>query len=118
MFEIGKKIKTFRQMKGWSQAEIAEMLRISVPAFSKIETGSTDINLSRLIDIANVFGVSLSEMVSNNPSNEVNNQSELTVAKETIDAQNIKIAYLQEYIITLYERLHRTKLSITDTKLD
>jgi transcriptional regulator with XRE-family HTH domain len=36
MHSIGKKIKTLRQQKGWSQSEIAEMLSISIPAFSKL----------------------------------------------------------------------------------
>ena len=36
---IGKNIRRLRQKKGWSQSQVAAELKISVPAFSKIETG-------------------------------------------------------------------------------
>ncbi len=36
---IGKNIRQLRQKNGWSQGEVAKRLSISIPAFSKIETG-------------------------------------------------------------------------------
>jgi transcriptional regulator with XRE-family HTH domain len=45
MKTLGKKIRLLRHQKGWSQEEVAKRLDISIPAFSKIETGITDINL-------------------------------------------------------------------------
>jgi transcriptional regulator with XRE-family HTH domain len=42
---IGKNIRTLRQKHGWSQGQVASRLHISIPAFSKIETGITDINI-------------------------------------------------------------------------
>ena len=115
MLEIGKKIKTLRQTKGWSQAEIAEMLNISVPAFSKIETDITDINVSRLKQIADIFGVTLSEMVSTSETENVAYNNELKDAKDMIENQASKISHLQEYIITLYEELHKTKMSLINS---
>lgn len=113
MLEIGKKIKSLRQIKGWSQAEIAEMLNISVPAFSKIETDITDINVSRLKQIADLFGVPITEMLTSGTIENVKYNDELKTAKETIDAQALKISHLQEYIITLYEELHKTKQPVS-----
>ena len=55
MQDLGKKIKMLRQQNGWSQGDVAKRLDISVPAFSKIETGVTDINLSRLEQIVTIF---------------------------------------------------------------
>jgi transcriptional regulator with XRE-family HTH domain len=48
---VGKNIRTLRHQRGWSQEDVANRLGISIPAFSKIETGVTDINLSRLEQI-------------------------------------------------------------------
>ena len=115
MLEIGKKIKSLRQMKGWSQAEIAEMLNISVPAFSKIETDITDINVSRLKQIADIFGVPITDMLITGIVENVKYNDELKVAKETIEAQVLKISHLQEYIITLYEELHKSKQSLVNS---
>jgi transcriptional regulator with XRE-family HTH domain len=36
---LGKNIRDLRHRKGWSQEDIALKLDISIPAFSKIETG-------------------------------------------------------------------------------
>lgn len=113
MLEIGKKIKAVRQKKGWSQAEICEMLKISVPAFSKIETDHTDINISRLKQIADILNVSIIDLVSSGENEIKINTDELLKAKETIDLQAAKISHLQEYVITLYEQLHKLNLSIS-----
>jgi transcriptional regulator with XRE-family HTH domain len=109
MHSIGKKIKTLRQQKGWSQSEIAEMLSISIPAFSKIESDITDVNMSRLKQIAGVFGVEVIELLSGDRTPSQEYVDELKKAKETVEAQSIKINKLQEYIITLYEELHKVK---------
>jgi len=39
MNTLGKKIRLLRHQKGWSQEDVAKRLDISIPAFSKIETG-------------------------------------------------------------------------------
>lgn len=109
MLEIGKRIKAFRQKKGWSQLETAELLKISVPAFSKIETDVTDVNVSRLSQIADLFEVHISKMFIDDEPENSEAQDEIRKAKETIDAQAAKISHLQEYIITLYEELHKVK---------
>jgi len=54
---IGKNIKRLRQKANWNQRQAAERLGISIAAYSKIETGITEINISRLKQIADLFGV-------------------------------------------------------------
>ncbi|MDB5030796.1 helix-turn-helix transcriptional regulator [Mucilaginibacter sp.] len=107
MFEIGKRIKTLRQQRGWSQGDIAELLNISVPAFSKIESDVTDVNISRLNQIAETFGVRVIDLISTQVEPSQSLLDELKEAKDTIVAQSAKINHLQEYIITLYEQLQK-----------
>jgi len=107
MFEIGKRIKTLRQQKDWSQSDIAKLLNISVPAFSKIESDVTDVNISRLNQIAETFGVPVTDLISTQVEPSQSLLDELKEAKDTIAAQSVKINQLQEYIITLYEQLHK-----------
>jgi transcriptional regulator with XRE-family HTH domain len=64
MKTLGKKIRLLRHQKGWSQEEVAKRLDISIPAFSKIETGITDINLSRLEQIAVLFEMSVVQLLT------------------------------------------------------
>ena len=106
MLEIGKRIKALRQKKGWSQVDAAESLGISVPAFSKIETDVTDVSISRLVQITDVFNVHISHMFV---EEDLESIDELKKAKVTIEAQAAKISHLQEYIITLYEELIKAK---------
>lgn len=58
-----RQIKVIRVSKGWSQEHVALQMHCSIPAYSKIETGITDLNLSRLMQMAEVFDVSLYELM-------------------------------------------------------
>ncbi len=60
--ELHEKIKFLRHRKGWSQEEVAHRLGISVNGYGNIERGDTDIPLSRLKKVAEVFGVDLAEL--------------------------------------------------------
>jgi transcriptional regulator with XRE-family HTH domain len=62
--KIHEKIKFMRQIKGWSQGEIAERIGMSPNGYGSIERGDTDISLSRLEKIASVFGIDLIELMS------------------------------------------------------
>ncbi|TCC89102.1 XRE family transcriptional regulator [Pedobacter frigiditerrae] len=103
---IGKNIRQLRQKKGWSQGEAAKCLKISIPAFSKIESGITDINISRLNQIANLFEVSIfdiiaKEGISVNPGS----ATEVRVLKERLADQEDEIIKLQKKVIDLYEEI-------------
>ena len=109
MESLGKKIKALRQQKDWLQGDVAKKLNISIPAFSKIESDITDINISRLKQIAEIFDVELVELLSDGVNLTSEYVDELKKAKEIIETQDAKINKLQEYIIRLYEELHTVK---------
>lgn len=115
MDSIGKRIKALRQQKDWLQSDVAKKLNISVPAFSKIESDITDINISRLREIANIFGVGMTDLLSDNSSPAKEYVDELKKTKEIVEAQDAKINKLQEYIIRLYEELHTLKQGVTNS---
>jgi transcriptional regulator with XRE-family HTH domain len=102
----GKNIRVLRHEHGWSQEDVANRLGISIPAFSKIETGVTDINLSRLEQIANIFEVSVVNLLSLDHTEEapVQDQSLNIVQKKLVDRET-EIASLQRKVILLYEEL-------------
>lgn len=103
---IGKNIKQLRQKKGWSQAEVAKRLKISIPAFSKIETGITDINISRLNQIAKVFEMSTLEIISSGCLKEGDiDLQEVNDLKAKVSSQEDEITWLQKKVIDLYEEI-------------
>ncbi|MEY2666411.1 MAG: hypothetical protein RLZZ384_582 [Pseudomonadota bacterium] len=62
--ELHEKIRSIRKLKGWSQEEIAAKLEMSSNGYGSIERGDTDVNLSRLNSIAELFEITLLEMLS------------------------------------------------------
>lgn len=105
---IGKNIKLLRQRKGWSQGEVAKRLNISIPAFSKIETGITDINISRLDQIAKLFEVSMLDIISGEGENtQTANSLEISDLKSKLTESEADIIRLQKKVIDLYEEIRQ-----------
>lgn len=102
---VGKNIRTIRHQRGWSQEDVANRLGISIPAFSKIETGVTDINLSRLEQIANIYEVNVVNLISLDAAPVEPQVSNLNIAQKKILERETEIANLQRKVILLYEEL-------------
>ena len=56
-------------MKGLTQEEVADKLNLSVNGYGKIERGNCDINLHRLEQIAEVFGIEVIELLGTTDTN-------------------------------------------------
>jgi transcriptional regulator with XRE-family HTH domain len=102
---VGKNIRTLRHQHGWSQEDVANRLGISIPAFSKIETGVTDINLSRLEQIANIFELNVVNLLALDAEEIDLTPSNLSVAQKKLGDREAEIANLQRKVILLYEEL-------------
>jgi transcriptional regulator with XRE-family HTH domain len=55
--ELSEKIKFIRSSKNWTQEYVAEKLGISTNSYAKIERGETNVNFSRLQQIADVMEI-------------------------------------------------------------
>ncbi len=111
---VGKNIRALRQQRRWSQDDVASRLGISIPAFSKIETGITDVNLSRLIQIAGIFEVNIVELMAINGIETKTSDFEpalLNIAQQKLNERETEILGLQRKVIELYEEL-RCKTSV------
>lgn len=58
-------IRHLREQYNFSQDDMAEKLGMSKNGYGKIERGQSDLNLSRLEQIAKIFNVDISEVVKN-----------------------------------------------------
>ena len=103
-------IKALRLQHKWNQKDMSERLGISVPAYSKIESGVTDINLSRLEQIAYVFGVTLPKLFSIE-DDEINSEAiaKLNMMRIKLAGCDSEITSLQRKVINLYEELQAKK---------
>jgi transcriptional regulator with XRE-family HTH domain len=110
MKTLGKKIRLLRHQKGWSQEDVAKRLDISIPAFSKIETGITDVNLSRLEQISTLFEMSVVQLLTfNDTEQQEKYNSDLEVLAKKVQDRETEVIELQKKVIELYEELRRSK---------
>lgn len=108
MNKVGEKIRLLRHQKGWSQQDVAKKLGISIPAFSKIETGITDLNLSRLIQIAKLFNFTAVQLLSFSETDDVNNYVDgITSIQQKLKEREEEIIQLQKKVIDLYSQLYK-----------
>jgi len=135
-YKLLQNIRTLRTLKGWSQDTMATLLELSEKAYASIEQGKTDIQWSRLEQIAKVFEVEVGDLVNldrgmifnfithhsnshqtatyNNHSS-VNSSAtdskhlehELEKARLVIEARDKEIAYLKQ-IIELTNKMSTT----------
>ena len=110
MKSLGKKIRLLRHQRGWSQEDVAKRLDISIPAFSKIETSITDINLSRLEQIATLFEMTVVQLLTFS-DNEQDQKfvSELEIINQKLMDKEAEVIGLQKKVIELFEELRHSK---------
>ncbi len=63
MDKLGERINKYRTERGLSQLELSEMLEVSRQSISKWETDVAVPELSKLVKMAEIFGISLDELV-------------------------------------------------------
>lgn len=105
--EIAANIKQLRLAKAKGQTEVANALKISVAALSKIENGQTDINVSRLAQIAKYFEVSVGSIISKDTTTSISQDvvEELAALKQQLSDKDAEVMKLQKKVIDLYDKL-------------
>lgn len=110
--KIGRNIKEIRKLKKQEVKDAASGLGISVQAYGKIENGCTDLNVSRLFEIAKFFDVSFTQVLKVNEGDVFNFNSKnnsggyyvQTLGVLNVTEENLKssfendVAYLKEKI--------------------
>ena len=69
---VHEKIRIVRKAKGLTLEEVAHQLGMSTNGYGDIERGATDVNLSRLEQISQLFDMELSELIDLNDKNVFN----------------------------------------------
>ena len=60
---FSERLKKEREKKGWSQAELAEMIHVSRQSVSKWETSKNYPNIEVIIDLSDLFGITIDELL-------------------------------------------------------
>jgi transcriptional regulator with XRE-family HTH domain len=102
---VGENIRALRIRSGLSLKEAANRLGISTSSLSKIETGITDVNLSRLEQIADIYSVKLVQLWEPDFKSHGPLDPTLMSAKKKVFDLESEISVFQRKVILLYEKL-------------
>jgi transcriptional regulator with XRE-family HTH domain len=111
---IGKTIRDRRKQLGISMKSLADKLNISIPAVSKIESGFTDITLSRFEQIADVLQISVPELLlSAEKTRLATDRLTNNLIEEKLRECNMRILALNRELIKVYEQLREIERQTT-----
>lgn len=77
---IGERIRIKRELKGFTQEDVAEKLNVATSTYGKLERGETLIDVERLKEITDILETSIGEILDfsifhNNKKTELHNKS-------------------------------------------
>lgn len=106
---VGTKISKLRKEKGWTQMELADLMFVSFQAVSNWERGETMPDVSKLMILAELFDVSVDEILSDERSSRIilktlNNEvvEDITIDEIEAVAPVLKAAQIEQ----LYQSSH------------
>lgn len=107
---IGSKIAKLRKEHNMTQEQLAEKLDISIKHCSAVERGLSSLSLEKLIDVSNLFDISLDYLVKGDLNSDYTSNNRLTVLPPSItsilDSNNKhEVDLLLEYL-RFYTKIH------------
>ena len=90
-YKIGQQIRKYRKAHGLSQEQLAELVGISVPHMSHIETGNTKLSLPVFVSLANALGVQTDDLLCQTPSGRTIACQEMAELVERCSTQQLRI---------------------------
>lgn len=110
-------IRSFRERNGLTQEQVADFLNMSVNGYGDIERGETDIKWSRLVQISNLYEISVNELINPNsnatesthpsshiPTNSFCSNHDVEMYKLIIELKDNEISLLKKMINLLESR--------------
>ncbi len=94
--QLGKRIQSFRKIKGFSQESFAEKLGIATNTLSSIETGNAFMTAQTLEKIVDILGVTPAELFTFDDYNKEDEMYNYIISKVEFlksDKERLKILY-------------------------
>lgn len=89
---LGERIQKYRKMKGLSQEELGKLLHVSRQTISKWESNQSSPDIQSCKAMADVFGISLEELL-NERKKEIKNEKEKTKMDKSTNHRNMIIIF-------------------------
>ena len=121
--ELTEKIKELRKKRDWSQEIVANKLNISLNSYGALERGETDINLSRVEELARIFEVDISFFFINDSEKLSRRKGDMNRRLDDITIEDYHLLEIEKYklerdreIKTLAETIERQKAVLFEKK--
>ena len=121
--ELTEKIKEFRKKRDWSQEIVENKLNISLNSYGALERGETDINLSRVEELARIFEVDISFFFINDAEKTCRRKGDMNRRLDDITVEDYHLLEIEKYklerdleIKTLAETIERQKAVLFEKK--
>ena len=103
MNKLNAKLRLLRIKHNMTQQQVAQRLNCSVPAYSKLETGATDITGSRLIQLASIYNCGIDNIFTFGEPVDDSVERKIAELLNALREAKEELANMQQKIIKLYE---------------
>ncbi|RJP78612.1 MAG: XRE family transcriptional regulator [Desulfobacteraceae bacterium] len=91
---LGKRIRSLRRSKDYSQEEFAELAEISGKYLGEIERGQANLSLDIVEKISNAFNIEIAELFDfQHESTRKEMRQKITLLLKKVDYKNLQIIY-------------------------
>lgn len=105
--QVHLNIKQIRELRNWSQDYIADSLSISTRAYSKIESGETQLSLNRLNEISKILELDPIQIIQFDSTRLLNEvQTEAIVPTKLVEQYEKTISILEDQVKLLKSLLN------------
>ena len=111
---LGEKLKTYRENKKMTQAEVAEALEIKPATVSKYESGALEPNIESLKKLAELFEISVDELLKDEGDFDISKINILEILREQKDMKLKGNLYHNTQIIFAYNTNHIEGSKLTE----
>lgn len=107
---LGKRIRKFREGKGWTQSDLADAISMSNTTISHIEVGTGRPELNTLVKIANALEVSLDSLLCDSLIvSEAAYRSEIASFLEKVSPDELR--FIEDILPTIHKLYHKYRMS-------
>lgn len=92
---VSKNIRTIREMKNLTRDFVAGELEMTYSGYGKIERGEIDITISKISRLADIFGISISDLLFFDVSYFFNNDTEEKTEDQSGSVNNSDVKTLR-----------------------
>ena len=111
---LGDKIKIYREKKRMTQNEVADILNVSPATISKYESGALEPNIESLKRLAELFEISIDELLSDEKEFDISNINVLNILREQKEMKLKGNLYHNTQIAFTYNTNHIEGSTLTE----